>query len=168
MGSLADGMRAFSKQAKIDIDEVARTVLFNISNGAINDTPVDSGRARSNWFASTGSPIRKILKTGRRDPLKNVNEKIITAIQNGKKYYLSNNLPYIEALEYGLYPKNPVLGSRVRGSRPARYEIRTTNGYSKQARKGMLRLNIVRQKNKLNQYLNSDKIKTGGSGKRWS
>ena len=168
MGDLSKAMHSLSKQLKVDIHDVMATSLLNISKSTINISPVETGRFRSNWFASMAKPIRRTVKSNRRDPMASVNEKITGAIKSGEKYFLTNNLPYARALEYGLYKKNPVRGSRVRGSKPARYEIRSINGYSDQAPKGVLRVSVLREIKNLTKLLNSDKIVTGGSGKRWS
>jgi hypothetical protein len=60
---------------------------------------------------------------------------------SGKITYLSNNLPYIAVLEYGLYP-NPSKGGRtIKG---VHYGLNTINGYSRQAPAGMVRINMAR------------------------
>ena len=168
MDDLSKAINDYAKQLKLDVKEVFEISLNEITISTIQASPVDTGRFRSNWFASANSPIKRVLKTARRDPLKNVGEQVEKAVSNGKFYYLTNNLPNAEAIEYGLYPKVVKRGTKVRGSKPAVYEIRSVNGYSRQAKNGVLRINILRVKNNFNSILNSEKIKTGGSGKNWN
>jgi hypothetical protein len=86
-----------------EVNKEVRVVGFGILTGLIKSTPVDTGRARGNWFTSLTSPIRKI------EP----ERKSATAVSDGSKKIdqaknidypsvtLSNNLPYIERLNSG-------------------------------------------------------------------
>ena len=92
-------------------------------------TPVDTGRARSNWFLSQGTPsTSKTKSTGGSDI--NMPKQII-----GMKTYLTNNLPYIQKLEYGGY------------SQPG--TDKTVGGFSIQAPKGWVRAAVIRMQNKI-------------------
>jgi hypothetical protein len=123
---------------RVDSNTKIRGVFFAGLSAIIKATPVDEGRARNNWFLSTGVPFS--LTSGRGDSksgsgsLSSLNE-MPKDILNKKVYY-SNNLPYIETLEYGGFP-NPTEGSKTAG------------GFSKQAPGGWVRSTIIRMANKV-------------------
>lgn len=74
-----------------------KAVAFNLFTNIIEGTPVDTGRARSNWFLSEGIPSKRTTnRTRRRANL----DKIIRSAPGDKRWFLTNNLPYIEKLEY--------------------------------------------------------------------
>ena len=54
---------------------------------------------------------------------------------------MTNNLPYIQKLEYGGYPN------------PAKTGDKTVNGYSKQAPAGMVRISLEQIKNELSEII---------------
>ena len=141
VGDLSKAMHGLSKQLKMDIHDVMSSSIFNVSKSAINMSPVDTGRFKANWYASIAKPIKKTAKTNRRKPLVTLSEKIEGAISAQEKFFLSNNLSYAQSLEYGK---------------------------SNQAPEGVLRVSVLREIKNLTKLLNSDKIVTGGSGKRWS
>ena len=166
---LGDQIRAYAKQNKIDVDAVATSALLFASKGIINKTPVDEGSLRSNWYATTTKASRKTTKSKNRQPMPSAMRNIQKAVEGRGVYFLTNNLPYARAIEYGLYKKNPVRGSKVRGSKPARYEIRTKNGYSDQAPQGVVRITILQLKRDYLKIIKSGKIKTTKTGRRdWS
>ena len=59
-------------------------------------TPVDTGRARGNWHCTVGTPFAGQDATG-------IDGSIQAAIPRraGSVVYLTNNVPYIQKLEYG-------------------------------------------------------------------
>lgn len=119
-----------------------KKIYFNGLSKIIIGTPVDSGRARSNWFLTTNIPSSSTTALSNRIENIDLPENVL-----GKKIYLTNNLPYIESLEYGGYP-NPVKNgtwNKKRGS----FEIRSINGFSEQAPKGWVRTQLIRMQNKI-------------------
>lgn len=105
------------------------TVVKNWGD-VIKSTPVDEGRARGGWQVTQGSPASSsdsASKTkGPAFVLSKTNNEMF-----GKKWFLTNNLPYILKLEFGGYgTKNPV-------------DV-TPQGFSKQAPAGMVRINTVK------------------------
>ena len=123
-----------------------------MSTAIIKDTPVDSGRLRNNWFPAINKFSAKTTKyTG-----KEGNARINDAIRVGNSFDLgdtitiTNNLPYVKDIEFGLYPKQPKYGTYVKSQKGkfTKYEIRSVNGFSAKAPQGMVRINIVKwQKN---------------------
>lgn len=132
-------MNELSKQIRAD--------AYQLSTNIINKTPVDEGRARSNWFLAFGNPYRGAAistdKSG--DTAASRANQQLTKFQLGDVIYFTNNLPYIKTLEYGKFPKPVKRGSR--NSRTKQYEIKSNNGYSKQAPQGMVRISIQEFKN---------------------
>jgi hypothetical protein len=86
---------------------VVKKLLFAGLNGLVNKTPVDTGRARGNWQVTIGSPAEGENKSG--DPIARGGEVIekIERIGSGL-FYISNNVPYIEALENGHSDQAPL------------------------------------------------------------
>lgn len=105
------------------VNELSARVLDHI----IDDTPVDTGRARGNWFAQVGSPHEHIFanhlgdaalastdlvrekalfdRTGRTNA---GNQKVkIRARRAGEELFISNNLPYIGRLNEGYSAQAP-------------------------------------------------------------
>ena len=98
----------FAKKTEINIETVVRKIAFEIYIGVTKKTPVDTGRAKANWNIGTGSIDFSINENatstaqgsaGRlTEPRKGAGNKVI---------YISNNLPYINALENGSSQKAP-------------------------------------------------------------
>jgi hypothetical protein len=104
-------------ESKIDrtLDQGIRATLFEVSVAIIKGTPADTGRARGNWQASIGRGATGVVsvdsvRSGEAKAIAEVNQKASVAV--GDLYYLTNNLPYIERLEYGWSKQAP--GGMVR------------------------------------------------------
>ena len=135
-----------TKQAVIDLSKKANKNLKGVYlaglGNIIKETPVDEGRARNNWFLTTGSPSSSTTTlTG--------DGQEITLPKNvlGKKIYFTNNLPYIGTLEYGEYPDPVKKGSYNKRSKS--FEILSIGGFSKQAPKGWVRATLIKMQNKI-------------------
>ena len=104
-------------ESKIDrtLDQGIRATLLQVSTAIIKGTPAKTGRARGNWQASigrgaTGEVSVNSVRSGEAKAIAEVNQKASVAV--GDLYYLTNNLPYIERLEYGWSKQAP--GGMVR------------------------------------------------------
>lgn len=110
-----------------------KATIRNTCQRIINDTPVDSGRLKNNWYASNRNPPKRTTmaqdKSGQRSKVRV--EEALARLKVGQNFYFVNNLPYARTVEYGLYP-NP----------PKNPTGKTVNGFSKQAPQGMLRTNV--------------------------
>lgn len=135
-------------------DKALRSTTIATLNEIMIKTPVDTGRARGNWFITQNTPSTKIDKAGKIETRQKEVSQAVSAGMLGKKFYFTNNLPYIKALEYGLYPKNPKKGSR---NESGKFEIKTKNGFSKQAPKGMVRISIKKFSQRLRKALRATK-----------
>ena len=131
--AIGEILQEFEVKTEERANNIIRRAAIKIWSSIIKLTPVDTGRARGNWQIDT-----------------NVNNKILESDENGvnvdsempknifkKNVKLFNNLPYINTLEFGGYPKNPKTGNK------------TVGGYSKQAKQGMVRKSLLRWKAEL-------------------
>jgi hypothetical protein len=125
--SLSLDISKFIDKTTKNADAKVRVICLDLLTGIVMKTPVDTGRARANWQASIGAPTMTQLET-----LDKGGEQTISASQDavsqapGNVFWITNNLPYIASLEYGLYSDGP----------------KTIGGFSRQAPKGMARLTI--------------------------
>ena len=115
-----------------------KNVFFQgLQNIAIG-TPVDEGRARNSWFLGIGN-----IRTGTRSANKNGTGSLsdlgkIPKSVLGKKLYYTNNMPYINKLEYGGYP-NPS------DKRPSK----VVGGFSDQKPKGWVRTELKQMRKRI-------------------
>lgn len=131
--SFAREISAFGVKTKEQMNFFVFTICMEITNGVVLKTPVDSGRARANWFSSLDAPSNAVsTRTDATGGTSIVAAQGIAKEAAGRVFYLSNNLPYIRHLEYGLYGTPP--GS-ANGPK-------TVGGFSKQAPAGMVRTTI--------------------------
>jgi len=94
---------------------VQKKIAFDILSGIVNMTPVDTGRARGNWFVTLAAPHvgmdweKKDVAGG---GVISDGSQTIQSLQNYGAIYLTNNLPYIVALEKG-HSKQATPGAMV-------------------------------------------------------
>ena len=94
-----------------------------------NSAAQRGGTARGNWQASLHSPAQGTLDM--QDESGATTKQKAKQVSNSAAenvFYLTNNLPYIRVLEYGLYPQGAYKTERTKG------------GYSVQAPHGMVRI----------------------------
>lgn len=130
--SFALDVSKFVEKAKKNPETVMRQVSIKLFSAIIKASPVDTGRFRMNWMASGGTPA-----TGTTDATDKSGN---TAIGNAtsfvlkaadwKEFTLTNNLPYAQRLEYG---------------------------WSQQAPHGMVRTNVSRFQQLINEEANKVK-----------
>jgi len=141
MGDVKKMISDNKKQANKDI----RAVYLSGLTAIIKATPVEEGRARNNWFLTVGNPSGLFGRN--KDKSGGGSQSSANSIPGdvlNKKVYFTNNLPYIETLEYGGYP-NPSKGKK------------TTSGYSNQLRpfkspKGWVRATLIAVGNKIKDF----------------
>ena len=92
-----------------EINREARALSLNLLAGLTRVTPVDTGRARGNWFVGVNRTIRDIDKERRaRDAMSEGQSNIGQAAKlDYPEVVLSNNLPYIERLNDGYSTQAP-------------------------------------------------------------
>lgn len=129
-------------------NEKVKAVYIQGLSAVITMTPVsfkDGGRLRNNWFLTVDKPSQSMRG---KNPRGNGSYSSLNKMPDyvlDKTIYFTNNMPYATTVEYGLYPKNPKKGSWTGNQ----YQILSQNGYSKQAVNGMVRVNLVKMRNKL-------------------
>lgn len=110
----------------VPINNKLKGIFLQALNNIASGTPVDEGRARSNWFLKVGSPSNETTTQTNGDPhLDRMPANVI-----GVRLFYSNNLPYINKLEYGGYNEGP----------------KTLSGYSDQAVGGWVRGELLRMR----------------------
>ena len=86
----------FSKDAGLEINLVVRKISLDAYTRVTKKTPVDTGRARANWNLSVGyiddTTTQSVMQ---KSPMLSKNTGLDKAI------YITNSLPYINALEHG-------------------------------------------------------------------
>lgn len=140
-----EAFRRFSKKQIPEVVKAATTkIVLDVLRGAVEKTPVDTGRARGGWQVSIGSlpgPTSLKDKNGGRVMSKGTN--VAALAPPYSIMFISNSVNYIEVLEYGKFtPPNPgpssirfPSGRKIPGKTG---EVLVENGYHIQAPRGML------------------------------
>lgn len=119
-------IQAFVTKAKKNPETVMRSVSLKLFSAIIKASPVDTGRFRGNWQTTGVTPATGLIAgvdpTGNK--AMNSAATFITNAPGWNTFTLTNNLPYAERLEYG---------------------------WSKQAPVGMVRVNIARFQQLINE-----------------
>lgn len=132
LGKTLDNVLRDHKELTLEKSNIAiKKAVIRTWGNIIKDTPVDQGRARGAWLIG----FSVTLSQGRKSSSKNAGyiAKGLPKDIFKTPFFLFNNLPYIETLEFGGYPNPPKKGKGL-----------TVNGFSKKAPKGMVRLNLLR------------------------
>lgn len=130
--SFALDVSKFVEKAKKNPEKVMRQVSIKLFSAIIKATPVDTGRARNNWFASGSNPSQETTTYGAPQGTATIQRAtaVINTATDWHEFTLTNNLPYIQRLEYG---------------------------WSQQAPQGMVRTNISRFQQLINEEANKVK-----------
>lgn len=94
-------IRALGSEIAQRTDETVRQAALAIDQAVVLSTPVDTGRARSNWIVQLGSDsneTREPLPVGA--VLSEAAAKI-SEYKGGTEIHITNNLPYINRLNEG-------------------------------------------------------------------
>lgn len=138
MGDFTLDIQAFVAKAKKNPEIVMRQTAEKLFRAIIYESPVDTGRFRMNWQVAGPTPktglVAGVDKTGAK-AIASIN----TYIYNTpvwQEFTLTNNLPYANVIEFGGYP----------GDGP-----NTVGGFSRQAPHGVVRVNVLRFEQILNE-----------------
>jgi hypothetical protein len=82
------------------IDDKIRAATSEVFSNIIQMTPVDTGRARGNWQCTIGAPFTGEDDTGNVLKMQNTLPR-----RAGSIVYLTNNVPYIQKLEYDAHSR---------------------------------------------------------------
>lgn len=127
--SFALDVKRFAEKAKKNPEIVMRQVSMKLFSAIILGSPVDTGRFRNNWFAAAG-PTPSVETTNYAGKEGYAAIARMSKVVNGSRELgwteltLTNNLPYAQRLEYG---------------------------WSQQAPFGMVRVNIARFQQLINE-----------------
>lgn len=133
-------LEKFGNESKRTILKIQRKTILSMHNELIKRTPVDTGRARASWgieegtpgtFKQEPAPYKKKVKDKKNPPFysmtkaREFQKKMFGKIPEYSKWWIFNNLEYIEALE---------------------------NGSSTQASSGMLAISLAKIEQELEQW----------------
>ena len=143
MGALAafgGRLRVRGRRVQTGAARIVREGAFAALVTLVRDTPIDTGRAKSNWQAGVGSPtggapggvLEEAYVPGRRGSTRTANESAAIAAgraalagnKDGDSCYVVNNLSYIDELNAGSSRQAPA-GFIERAISAARAKIRT-------------------------------------------
>jgi len=112
-----DDIDRFAKKYEERAERVVKSSVLELSKRVVMESPVDTGRFRANWNVAIGSPdltIEEVDFSGSDAEQKSADhafDQIERAVTNGEfvgnAAYITNNLPYGPALEYGHSQKSP-------------------------------------------------------------
>ena len=118
----------FNIKAMAKSEAKIKKAFIGLSTDIIMDTPVLSGRLRNNWMVSVNKGSNETTERTGNESIGRVNA---VKFKLGDTLYLTNNLPYAERIEFGLYPIPSKTG-------------KTVNGFSAKSPQGMCRKNIIK------------------------
>jgi len=105
-------IRKLGSNVETNAVKLVRKVALSVDSTVVMGTPVDTGRARSNWQVEIGKPARGTVEAyapGKEGSTGGQNAQIALALgagviatyKGGESIHLTNNLPYIGALNRG-------------------------------------------------------------------
>lgn len=100
--SATSKIAAFNKRTQLKILRTFRGTALSMFSKIVSRTPVDTGRARSNWQSSLNTPSLGI------DPTGEGYSATVASAKLGDSIFFINNLPYIRVLEDGSRTHKPV------------------------------------------------------------
>lgn len=100
MASFGSQIKQFEEKAGKNITTVIRKTAFDLSKQVIEETPVDTGRAKGNWLPSIGSPDSRVIDVVTESAAIEKVRDSVSGINGDVSYFLTNSLPYIRKLEY--------------------------------------------------------------------
>jgi hypothetical protein len=111
-------MKRRASDAERNVDKVIREVALIADRELVLQTPVDTGRARSNWIVTIGRPSTEVISpyspgSKGSSGSENANAAIaqgslvIAQRRSGEDISISNNVPYIGLLNQGSSAQAP-------------------------------------------------------------
>lgn len=135
--SFADDIKRFAEKSNNTVDEVIIHFVLDLAEkvivgqGSCPGTPVDTGWAINNWVSSIDSPKSVVPNAADKSgsaAMQGVNFMSLTA--PGKVFYLTNNVEYINRLEYGYSNQAPHGFARI-GASTAKKDLDNLIGYTR-------------------------------------
>lgn len=111
-------IRKIAQNIPRNTDNLVQKVAIVVDQVVVSETPVDTGRARSNWLVQLGSPASGTIEAyapGEQGSTAAQNtqaaldqgEAVIKGYRGGVEIHITNNLPYIQPLNEGSSPQAP-------------------------------------------------------------
>lgn len=94
---------AFAKKLRVAPSTIAKRVANDLFKRIVDKTPVDTGRAQASWTMALNEADRSVQPEGQASYRKPQPPSL--SVQPGDSIVISNNLPYITALEDGHSPQ---------------------------------------------------------------
>lgn len=110
MANFKDDFTKIIEKTKGRVDYVVKKATMRVFESVIMKSPVDTGRFRGNWIATTGTPSFMYYDDVKDKPgraTKAAARRVINGSRIGGITYLVNNLPYAYRLEYGYSQQTP-------------------------------------------------------------
>ena len=135
--SFADDIKKFAEKSNNTVDEVIIHFVLDLAEkvivgqGSCPGTPVVTGWAINNWVSSVGSPESVVPNAADKSgsaAMQGVAFQSLTA--PGKVFYLTNNVEYINRLEYGYSDQAPKGFARI-GAVTAKKDLDNLIGYTR-------------------------------------
>lgn len=100
--SFASQMKTACERIEKKLFAYRRAVIKRLFTRIVEATPVDTGKARDNWFPSIGAPVESDYNevAGKRVTLSRISD-VVNKLEGGETVFIRNNRPYIVALEHG-------------------------------------------------------------------
>lgn len=102
--SFASDLNNFTVKLENGSHKTVKEITFQALKMIIEETPVDTGRAKSNWYINPNIPSKEV-DWDKKTP--NITEEMSKVNGKEKVIYITNNLPYIMRLEHGWSRKRP-------------------------------------------------------------
>lgn len=109
-------MDRLSRQIPVGVKSMVKKTVLAIDQVLVTSTPVDTGRARSNWVVGTGPSTRAIDAYAPGEGGSTAGENAQAALRQARAFldstdattiYISNDLDYIEYLNQGTSAQAP-------------------------------------------------------------
>lgn len=88
-------------------NQIKRETALLIDQILVVETPYDTRRAASNWLVGINNPPRKIVEPRSTNETISEGRTTISKVQGPDTIWISNNVPYIEALNAGSSTQRP-------------------------------------------------------------
>jgi hypothetical protein len=112
--TFSSDLQKFAQKTGTRMDLVVKKVCLDLTRDLVKATPVDTGMARANYFISfdrSGAVETTPSRNGA--PSLTRSAQFASNLKAGGVFYITNNLPYIMALEYGSSTQAPAGMARV-------------------------------------------------------
>ena len=123
-------MNIRGKQVEQNAGRAVRVAALAADQGVVLATPVDTGRARSNWIVSLGFPVVANNEPAGEDPTQQALSQAAAVIRTFKPglgpIFIANGVPYIQELESGSSAQAPagMIASGILAARSALRGVR--------------------------------------------